>query len=210
MYDNIGGKIKGLAKALCIIDAILCIVLGIVLIATDESLVIYGIVVLLCGPILAFISSWALYAFGELVADMHAVRIKYCNEKAEGTVQSSKQSAKENKPVHNPKSFVKKKEPKVNISVAQPTVKNHEAKKEISLTQNGMGYICPVCKTANDSFLPCTICNYVPPVENAEVREVLKVEYIDITCPKCREPLSVMEGEEHIVCPWCNSQLDIR
>ncbi len=67
MYDNIGGKIKGLAKATFIVEAIAAVITGIALMATDEDLIGYGLLVMLLGPIVAWVSSWLLYAYGELV-----------------------------------------------------------------------------------------------------------------------------------------------
>ena len=78
MYDNIGGKIKGLAKTMFIVAAIGAVITGIVLLATvDDYLILYGLLTLVCGPIIAWVGSWILYAFGELVEDVHAMRKKY-------------------------------------------------------------------------------------------------------------------------------------
>ncbi len=67
MYDNIGGKIKGLAKVLFIVTAIAEVITGIALMATDEDLILYGFLVMIVGPIVAWVSSWLLYGFGELI-----------------------------------------------------------------------------------------------------------------------------------------------
>ena len=67
MYDNIGGKLKGLAKVLFIVPAIAAVLAGIVLMSTDEHLILYGLLVMVVGPIVAWISSWFLYGFGELI-----------------------------------------------------------------------------------------------------------------------------------------------
>ena len=67
MYDNIGEKIKGLAKAAFIVEAIMAAIVGIALLASDEDLILTGLLVLLVGPIVAWVSSWLLYGFGELI-----------------------------------------------------------------------------------------------------------------------------------------------
>lgn len=67
MYDNIGGKIKVLAKVIFIIEAIAAAITGIALMATDEYLLPIGFLVMIAGPIVAWISSWLLYGFGELI-----------------------------------------------------------------------------------------------------------------------------------------------
>ncbi len=67
LYENIGGKIKNWAKWIFIVEAIGAIITGLVLLCTDEDLILYGLITLVCGPIVAYIGSWILYAFGELV-----------------------------------------------------------------------------------------------------------------------------------------------
>lgn len=85
MYENIGSKIKNWAKWIFIVEAIGAIITGLVLIFTDENLIFYGLLTLVCGPIVAYIGSWVLYAFGELVEDVHAIRNK------EGTTAEAKE-----------------------------------------------------------------------------------------------------------------------
>lgn len=67
MYDNIGKKIKGLVKVLFIVESIAAAIVGIALLASDEDLIFTGLLVLLVGPIIAWVSSWLLYGFGELI-----------------------------------------------------------------------------------------------------------------------------------------------
>lgn len=67
MYKNIGPKIKGLAKAIVIVEAIVSVIIGIALMASDDGLVVSGLLVMLVGPTVAWVSSWVLYGFGELV-----------------------------------------------------------------------------------------------------------------------------------------------
>ena len=65
MYDNIGRKIKGLAKAFFIVEAIATVIAGIALMAIDEDLI--GVLILILGPVVAWVSTWLLYGFGELI-----------------------------------------------------------------------------------------------------------------------------------------------
>ena len=67
MFDNIGGKIKTLAKVVCWIGIIACIITGIVQMATDEDLVLAGILTAVVGSLLSWVSSFVLYGFGQLV-----------------------------------------------------------------------------------------------------------------------------------------------
>lgn len=78
MFNNIGGKIKGLAKFMCWLGIILSVIIGILLImsatnrngyyrSTDSATVVYGIIVIVVGSLLSWIGSFVLYGFGELV-----------------------------------------------------------------------------------------------------------------------------------------------
>ena len=65
MYDNIGEKIKGLARATFIVEAFASVITGIVLWVDTEEW--WCALILFCGPIVAWVSSWLLYGFGEII-----------------------------------------------------------------------------------------------------------------------------------------------
>lgn len=68
LYTDIGRKIKNWAKWIFIIEAILSVIGGIIMLITgEEDYLVAGIVTLLLGPFAAFVSSWILYGFGELI-----------------------------------------------------------------------------------------------------------------------------------------------
>ena len=67
MYDNIGSKIKGLAKGTFIVEAIAAFISGIALMAAEDDLIGAGVLIMLLGPVVAWVSSWVLYGFGELI-----------------------------------------------------------------------------------------------------------------------------------------------
>ncbi len=71
LYENIGGKIKSFAKASFVVEAIGAIITGLVLLVDTEE-VIY-LLVLLGGPIVAWVSSWLLYGFGEIIDRLCAI-----------------------------------------------------------------------------------------------------------------------------------------
>ena len=69
-YNNIGGKIQGLAKFFFILGAIFSVIGGISTIAAfdGEALgFLTAIVVIIVGAIGSWIGSWMLYGFGELI-----------------------------------------------------------------------------------------------------------------------------------------------
>lgn len=64
MYDNIGKKIKSLAKALFIVQSVLCFIAGIVLTFVLNPIFMFASII---APVIVWISSWLLYGFGELI-----------------------------------------------------------------------------------------------------------------------------------------------
>ena len=84
-YDNIGSKIKGLAQLAFAIEAIAAVITGIALMATHRTLILYGLLVLFIGPFLAWVSSWLLYGFGQLIENSDIIAAEYNrkNEKYE-------------------------------------------------------------------------------------------------------------------------------
>lgn len=65
LYSNIGNKIKTCAKIFALLSAAICISLGIICIF--ESRISIGLLILILGPILSWVSSFILYGFGQLI-----------------------------------------------------------------------------------------------------------------------------------------------
>ena len=79
LYENIGGKIKNWAKWIFIVEAICAIITSVALFSEaeyNEIFILYGFLTIILGPIVAWVGSWILYAFGQLVEDVHAMRDK--------------------------------------------------------------------------------------------------------------------------------------
>lgn len=89
MFNNIGGKIKALAKVLCWIGIIISVLIAIVVfIAAGEagqvvfngyrydssSMILPGILILILGPLLSWINSFLLYGFGTLVENSEFIK----------------------------------------------------------------------------------------------------------------------------------------
>ncbi len=68
LYADIGQKIKNWAKWIFIIELI-AVVIGAfaMLFSGDDDFILPGILTLILGPIVAFVSTWILYGFGELI-----------------------------------------------------------------------------------------------------------------------------------------------
>ena len=67
MFNNIGGKIKTLAKVICWIGIIASVIGGIATMAMDEDMIIFGLLGMPVGALASWIGSFMLYGFGELV-----------------------------------------------------------------------------------------------------------------------------------------------
>ena len=66
MYSNIGGKIKVLAIIIFILGAVTTIIKGISMV-DQVGHATNGLILMLLGPLAAWISTWLLYGFGELI-----------------------------------------------------------------------------------------------------------------------------------------------
>lgn len=67
MYKNIGKKIKGLALGTFIVEAVAAIIIGLLFIIEDEDMIPISLLIMVVGPVVAWIFSWVLYGFGELI-----------------------------------------------------------------------------------------------------------------------------------------------
>jgi len=92
MFNNIGGKIKGLAKFLCWLGIILSVIIGVIMIIAAASSrsytfdsygekitlstggsIVAGILVIVFGSLASWIGSFFMYGFGELVENSKKV-----------------------------------------------------------------------------------------------------------------------------------------
>jgi hypothetical protein len=67
MFDNIGGKIKAVAKGICWAGIISSCIAGIVLILMDEATIPAGLLVLIIGPLASWVGSFMTYGLGQLI-----------------------------------------------------------------------------------------------------------------------------------------------
>ena len=75
MYSDIGAKIKILAFFAFLAETGAAIIYGMILIANEDYLA--GLLCVVCGSLVAYVSSWLLYAFGQITEDLHAIKNKY-------------------------------------------------------------------------------------------------------------------------------------
>lgn len=83
MFNNPGGKIKGLAIFIFIINLIIFIVGGIGLIVygvqEETILIAAGVATILVGILIAWLSVLFIYAYGSLIEDVEEIRNYFIN-----------------------------------------------------------------------------------------------------------------------------------
>ena len=198
LYENIGGKIKNWAKWTFIVEAVAAVIAGIAVIIDSEDFLLAFALILL-GPIVAFIGSWILYAFGELVektSDTNNVirkiesytrnlKITYQDEQA--TEESTKREPElkaQQEAVARAKSEV---EEKAKCEVEE------RAKQEAEEPNN----------SNNNSSVPIVEEN-----EEKLINQIKDNNFIYVQCKNCRKEFSFQKGMKKVRCPWCNAKQD--
>ena len=142
MFANIGGKIKGLARAVCWIGIIFSVIMGFVNIASGSSVMAAsGWVILILGPLFSWIGSFVLYGFGELID-----RVVSIDEKIEGNNSKDSwigQILSGNKIKYN---APEKKTPMENENKEKPVLKGRKSDDPDWIEDEEPDYVrCPEC-----------------------------------------------------------------
>ena len=74
--SKVGKRIMVLATFLCWVGVIASLCQGVLIIGEDEDKILLGLLVAIGGSLLAWISTWCLYAYGKLVDDVQVIRRK--------------------------------------------------------------------------------------------------------------------------------------
>ena len=214
IYDNIGGKIKGLAKSTFIVEAVAAVITGIaVLISTD---ILLGLIILVVGPIVAWVSSWLLYGFGELIDK--ASDIADNTRGSERKLEELGKAEEENQGVVKTEKSNHKKAPKQNV--ATDSTKTPQ-KNEVHIEEPKNILLCPECgedlefmgwsDADLEEMQTCPLCGKEISLKQVSVEEILDAaNYIDVSCPNCKKTLSFLENETDAICPWCNTKIDLK
>ena len=135
MFNNIGKKIKNLAKIICYIGIIASIIAAIVLLFLGdiENMILISLPVLVAGIILSWIGSIFTYGFGELIENSAII------------AQASERKSKTGKNNNNKK-----------ITVVN--TRNLDNEDDISLSDKMQ---CSKCDAPIDEY-PCVYCGYAP------------------------------------------------
>ena len=71
MFDNIGAKIRGLAKVISVLGIFASIVIGLFTVVVAD---VAGIIVIIVGMIASWCAGFFIYGFGQLIEDTQAIR----------------------------------------------------------------------------------------------------------------------------------------
>lgn len=87
LYVKIGEKLKDWAKWIFIVESISAIIGGIAIMVEDSDSIHIGLLVIVLGPLIALVSTWILYAFGQLVDNSDGIleQLKEQKKKAGAT-----------------------------------------------------------------------------------------------------------------------------
>ena len=86
MFNNIGGKIKALAKVLCWIGIVFSVIGGIAMMLSQQADqgVLLGILTIVVGCLVSWIGSFFAYGFGQLIENTdELVRLKRADKREE-------------------------------------------------------------------------------------------------------------------------------
>ena len=94
MFENVGGKLKGIAKFFCILGIIGAVIGGFVVMAMDEDMAFIGLITMVVGSAGAWASSLLLYAFGQLVENSDIIAAQYMVKKVDDFTASESNEQK--------------------------------------------------------------------------------------------------------------------
>lgn len=154
MFENIGAKIKALAVGIMVIGIILYILIGIIVmfigIGEEEGgMILIGFLIMALGTLIAWISSWFLYGYGELIDKVSKMEAKLPNMEQNYQIWSSAAAS----PQGNPNMPIPKK--------ASQTMNLHEIARKMDLEVKEEKWICPKCGSKNNvGKMQCSSCGY--------------------------------------------------
>lgn len=145
MFENIGQKIKVLATAVFVIETIVSFIVSLVLMSVDEDLIVIGFLILVLGPLFAWLSAFLLYGFGELVDKTTK------NESNTRTIVNLMQ-----------RHFLQKEHEKTSDVNAPDADRKAQNKSNNAMTNSSKHTtLCNNCKLPISQY-PCSSCGYSP------------------------------------------------
>lgn len=202
MFDNIGRKIKNLAVITCVLEIIASIIIGIILIESGDDDAIIGITTILAGPFAAWISSFFVYGFGQLIENsdilvaMHSSDSAKHNSAEEDTEEDTGFITQNLREITKNNPTAAKCNPPAATNNASNLNKNIECNEwECSCGNKNNTIICKCgntildctvwkCDCGNVWYNNTTICSC-----GRSIFDKLPVEFSDNLCPNCGKHL---------------------
>ena len=154
MFENIGGKIKGLAKFVCWAGIIISVIAGIVMIVQGSeinnsyysrgagtSLIVGGLMTMIIGSLLSWLGSLTLYGFGELVEN--STNCASTLEKQKRTIDDIKDRISEIEKKQPEKNEPQEEKPVLPPRPTEPGPDTDES--DWKLSEDGKFVFCPKC-----------------------------------------------------------------
>ena len=166
-FDNIGSKIKNLAKYSCWITILLIWIAAsisfIVLVSDSWTAYLWWIplVSAVVGPFLVWIGSWAMYAFGEFVEDIHAMRVK---ERTTAEVKAKQEA----------EARIKREAEEKARREAETTAKREDEKKAMQIIQKKEKTLSEKLEYALMFQTDDGMVNYLKGLQDEAVQDILK------------------------------------
>ena len=166
MYSNIGGKIKGVAVAGCILGIIASLIVGILLISQSSyytQTAPMGLLVIIVGSLASWLGSFCLYGFGELIektGENNEALVKI--EKELAALNAKSGAEKENRPEEvrrHTEEAARVEEVRKSAGEQEqrkaPEAKNAQGVPSYPHTLEYYGGICPNCGSKNRENRVC-------------------------------------------------------
>ena len=159
MFDNIGGKIKSLATILAVLGIIASIIIGCTILDAGGS-GLFGVLTIVGGALLSWLSSFALYGFGQLIETNQSIDSKLDRliQKTSGPFES----------------------------LDMGTGKTGAASSPNLNTRTKILNVCESCHKEIEKY-PCPHCGFSPKLKEIPIHPLQK-EDGSIVCPRCGTP----------------------
>lgn len=207
MFDDIGSKIKGLAIGVFALGAIGAGILGLVLMSNE--VVLFGLLIMAAGIAIAYVGSFRLYGYGQLIENSDAI-VQLLKEAKERERLSPSRSA--SPPPATPSKASGSSGVTVPAWSPKPkTVPKVDPKaKKVHISGPRQGQIfCPDCGKAQSAFQDvCWNCGAMFIFDDEPASEELKPGEGEtvVRCGKCGKDYIAPAGKS-ATCPHCGSSV---
>ena len=151
MFENIGEKIKGLAKVICVIGIVFSVIYGLDIMMEGKDFVMTGLITAIVGSVISWISSFFTYGFGTLISNSEKIarNIESIDSYSEEMVKRNNQNKESNEKVKEEKKNENAKMTEEKIEIKCPSCGIDLAYNKDFLKDKDK-IECPMCKNEID------------------------------------------------------------